>query len=78
MFLGFPTTEQNELLEEAAEARVLASSMRDPASVRDLESYAAALEGQAAALWDPARISDSNYSRMRRRAGESRVAYSRR
>jgi hypothetical protein len=76
MFLGFLTTEQNELLEEAADTRVLASSMGDPASVRDLQSYAAALEGQAAALRGLPRISESNYFRMTRRAREPAPAYS--
>jgi hypothetical protein len=42
--------EIKELLEEAAEARLLAAEMNDPASIHDLIAYATALEDNAASL----------------------------
>jgi hypothetical protein len=42
-----------ELLEEAAEARALATQVNDPASIRDLLRYADALEQEAERLSVP-------------------------
>jgi hypothetical protein len=50
MSFAFAMTEVAELLNEAAEARSLAAEIKDPASVRDLLQYAAALEAEAASL----------------------------
>jgi hypothetical protein len=44
MFPGFSTSEKAVLLEEAADARLLALQYKDAASVHDLFAYADALE----------------------------------
>jgi hypothetical protein len=53
MFPASRSNESKQLLQEAAEARALASQIQDPASVRDLLQYAAALELEAARLQVP-------------------------